>query len=59
MSETPPPVLDNEKTNDNVEIDLGPASDISEEKKPQINDDLFFSTISDPEVPFEQVEPVS
>lgn len=58
MSGTPPPVDNNEKASEDVEIDLGPANDISEEKKPQLNDDLFFSTISDPEVPSEKVEQV-
>ena len=36
MSGTPPPVDNNEKANEDVEIDLDPANDISEEKKPQL-----------------------
>jgi hypothetical protein len=60
MSETPPPVVpDDEKTTSNtanIEIDLENsstdnlnASASAEKNKQTLNDDLFFSTISDPE----------
>jgi hypothetical protein len=61
MSESPPPIVpDDEKTTStntaNIEIDLENsstdnlnASASAEKNKQTLNDDLFFSTISDPE----------
>jgi hypothetical protein len=59
MSETPPSVVpDDEKTTNtaNIEIDLENSSTDNlnasasvEKNKQTLNDDLFFSTISDPE----------
>jgi hypothetical protein len=56
MSDSPP--LDDDKGMQNVEIDLDNSAEndfVDSNKKPPLNDDLFFSTISDPDLSDESV----
>ena len=55
MTESPPATLDDDifdsatEPKANIELDLGTTTDqVNLEKKQVLNDDLFFSTISDP-----------
>jgi hypothetical protein len=57
MSDSPPP-LDDDKGMQNVDIDLDNSTEndfVDSNKKPPLNDDLFFSTISDPDLSDESV----